>query len=323
MNAISVSEHGGPEVLRYGEVEAPQPSAGQIKLKVSVTSVNFADIKARAGAYGVRATPFIPGLDAAGVVAEVGDNVTEFVPGQRVAAYTLGGSYADYALTNEHLCFALPEDVSFEQGAGIGILITAYNALTLAGRFAGGESVLVHAGAGGVGSTLIQLAKTLGASRVFATVGSDAKADVARRLGAGEVINYREADFSEAVNDLTQGAGVDLILDSVSGENAELGLTCLADFGRLVIYGHTGSGEARLGSKALHKHNRGVIGYSSGGFRKARPEVIKRSGDKVLSLLAQRKLEVLLGERFPLQDAAKAQSLVESRASIGKVLLKL
>ena len=308
--------------MSYGDIPKLEPGPGQIRIKVAVTSVNFADIKARAGAYGQRDLPFVPGLDAAGVVDAVGEGVNEVAPGVRVAAYTLGGSYAEYALTNEQLCFALPDTVPFEQGAGIGILITAYNALTLAGRFREGESVLVHAGAGGVGSTLVQLAKALGASHVYATVSSGAKAEVASGLGADTVINYREQNFAEVINGVTDGAGVDLILDSVSGENAERGLTCLAEFGRLVIYGHTGAGEASIGSKPLHKYNSGVIGYSSGGFRRARPDVIKRSGQEALKLLTAGKVKILLGQRFSLVDAAKAQSLVESRKSVGKVLLE-
>lgn len=322
MKAIRVKEHGGPEVLAYEEVATPNPAPEQIRFNVAMTSVNFADIKARAGTYGKRDMPFIPGLDAAGVVDTVGEGVTEFVSGQRVAAYTLGGSYAEFALTDENLCFALPENVTFEQGTGIGILITAYNVLTLAGRFHMDESVLVHAGAGGVGSCLIQLVKSLDAGPIFTTVGSDEKAEVARSLGADHVINYRENAFDEVVNSLTDGAGVDLILDSVSGENAERGLHCLAPFGRLVIYGHTGSGEAHIGSKGLHSSNRAVIGYSSGGFRKARPEVIKRAGEEVVKLLEQGHVKVLLGERFALRNAAEAQRFVESRQSVGKVLLE-
>lgn len=322
MKAVSVLAHGGPEVLSYGDREPPEPGPGQLRIRVAVTSVNFADIKARAGAYGKRELPFVPGLDAAGVVDEVGEGVGAFAPGQRVAAYTLGGSYAEYALTTEQLCFYLSDKVPFEQGAGIGVLITAYNVLMLAGRFAEGESVLIHAGAGGVGSTLVQLARASGAARVFATVGSAAKAEVAHKLGADTVINYREQHFAEVVNKATGGAGVDLILDSVSGENAERGMGCLADFGRLVIYGHTGAGEARIGSKQLHKRNCGVIGYSSGGFRRARPDVIKRTGQKAVELLAEGKVKILLGERFKLKDAAKAQALVESRKSVGKVLLE-
>ncbi len=323
MKAIIIPEHGDSSVLQLADIAIPVISNDQIRIKVEKTSVNFADIKARQGAYGKRDLPFIPGLDAVGIVDAVGEDITEFKVGDRVAAYTLNGSYAEYALTNQKLCFVLPDSVSFDQGVGIGILITANNVLTLAGRFVAGERVLVHSAAGGVGSTLVQLAKGLGASEVFATVGSAEKADVAKRLGADHVINYREESFDEVVNSLTDDKGVDLILDAVSGENAERGMQCLAPFGRLVIYGHTGSGSASIDSKLLHSFNRGVIGYSSGGFRKARPEVIKEAGKRVMALLEEGKVDVLLGERFKLEDAFKAQELVEGRKSVGKVVLEL
>ncbi len=321
MKSILVREYGEPSVLEVADLPVPEPSVGQVRIKTAFTSVNFADIKMRRG--GAPRLPFTPGLDASGVVDAVGDNVQNFEVGQRVAAYVAAGSYAAYVLAEAELCYPLPE-VSLEQGAGIGILITAYNVLTNAGRFRRGESVLVHAGAGGVGSTLVQLAKALGAERIFATVGSDEKAEVAAQLGADEVINYRKSAFDEVVNEKTSGEGVDLILDSVAGPNAERGMNCLADFGRLVIYGHTGEGgAAAIKSTLLHKNNRAVIGYSSGGYRKARPEVLREVAERGLRLLASGEVEILLGERFKLKDAAAAHEFVESRRSVGKVLLEL
>ncbi len=320
MKSILVRAYGEPNVLEIEDLPIPEPSVGQVRIKTAFTSVNFADIKARRG--GAPTLPFTPGLDASGVVDAVGDNIENFQVGQRIAAYAAAGSYAEYVLAEAELCYPLPDAVSFEQGAGIGILITAYNVLTNAGRFQAGESVLVHAGAGGVGSTLLQLAKTLGAARIFATVGSDEKAEVAAQLGADEVINYQETAFDEVVNEKTEGRGVDLILDSVAGPNAERGLNCLADFGRLVIYGHTGEGgAAAIKSTLLHKNNRAVIGYSSGGYRKARPEVLREVAQEGLKLLASGDIKILLGERFKLEDVAAAHEWVESRRSVGKVLL--
>ena len=321
MKSILVRAYGEPSVLEPRDMPIPEPSVGQVRIKTAFTSVNFADIKARQG--GAPTLPFTPGLDASGVVDAIGDNIENFQVGQRVAAYVAAGSYAEYVLAEAELCYPLADAVSFEQGAGIGILITAYNVLMNAGRFQTGESVLVHAGAGGVGSTLVQLAKTLGAGRIFATVGSDEKAEVAAQLGADEVINYRETAFDEVINDETEGRGVDLILDSVAGPNAEQGLNCLADFGRLVIYGHTGEGgAAAIKSTLLHKNNRAVIGYSSGGYRKARPEVLREVAVRGLELLTSGDVEILLGERFKLEDAAAAHEWVESRQSVGKVLLE-
>lgn len=323
MKAILVHELGNANVLTYQDWQMPEPKANQVRIKTVLTSVNFADIKSRQGSYGKAALPFIPGLDATGIIDAVGSGVTGLEVGQRVAAYTAGGSYADYVLAEDQLCYPLSKSISFEQGAGIGILITAYNVLMQAGRFRKGDSVLVHAGAGGVGSTLIQVAKALGASKVFATVGSKAKATIAQDLGADEVINYQETNFADALNDLTSNQGVDLICDSIAGTTAEQGMNCLANFGRLVIYGHTSpEGVARLNSQMLHKQNRAVIGYSSGGFRKANPQVIQTAARASLNLLEQNKVNILMGERFKLKDANKAQELVENRLSTGKVILE-
>ena len=259
MKAIVVHEPGDSSVLTYQDWDTPAPGPGQVRIKTTLTSVNFADIKARQGSYGKQERPFIPGLDATGVVDAIGSNVKRFKVGDRVAAYTSGGSYAEQVLAEEQLCFALPESIKVEQGAGIGIMITAYNVLTLAGRFKKGESVLIHAASGGVGSCLIQIAKASGSSQIFATAGSEEKAKIARSLGADVVINYRETNFADAIHDVTNGAGVDLICDSIAGSTSEQGMNCLANFGRLVIYGHTSpEGAARLNSQMFHKQNRAI-----------------------------------------------------------------
>lgn len=319
MRAIVVEAHGGPEQLVARDVAAPQPGRQQVLIGNRLTSVNFADIKARRGGYRNYALPFIPGLDAVGIVEAVGPGVKGLRPGQRVAAYTAGGSYAEKVLADEVVCFPLPDELSDEQGAAVGILVTAYNLLTLAGRLQAGETVLVHAGAGGVGSVAIQLALILGAGRVIATVGSEPKRELPARLGA-EVIDYRRTDFAAQVAALTDGAGVDLILDSVGGEVSERGLTCLADFGRLVTFGHVGPA-GRVETKALHHSNRAVIGYSSGGYRDQRPEVLRQSGLAVLELAREHGIVIEVGARFALEDAPQAHALVESRRSVGKVLL--
>lgn len=322
IEVIEATRPGPPEVLVRSDRPLPEPGRGQLRFRTAFTSVNHADIKARRGEYPDRGFPFVPGLDASGIVDVCGAEVEIFRPGDRVAAYTVGGSYAEYVLADERMCFLLPDGVSLEQGAGIGVLITAYNTLTLAGRLAAGERVLIHAGAGGVGSALVRLAGALGAGEVFATVGGEEKAEVARELGADHVIDYRAQSFDEVIDELTGGVGVDLILDSAAGANAERGLRCLAPFGRLVIYGHTGGGEGSIGSRSLHASNRAVIGYSSGGFRRARPEMIGEAGKRIIELLAQDRVGVLLGGRFALEDAAEAQRLVENRASVGKILLE-
>jgi len=321
MRAVVARAHGGPQELVARELDDPTPGPGQVRLRTYRTSVNFSDIKARRGGYRGIAAPFVPGLDAAGTVEVVGPGVSGFAVGQRVAAYTDGGSYAERVLADATVCYPLPDDVDLVEGAGIGVFITAYNVLTLAGRLEPGESVLVHAGAGGVGSSAIQIARALGAGRVVATVGSEAKRSVALELGADDVIDYRRDDFAVAVETLTAGVGVDLILDSVAGPTAEAGMRCLAPFGRLVVFGHSGDGAGRFDTQQLHTQNRAVLGYSSRGYRQHRPEVLRRSAEAALELIRQGRLRLLVGAEFPLAEAAAAHELVESRRSVGKVLL--
>ena len=321
MRAVLVTEFGGPDVLREQTVAAPLPGPGQVLIRTEHTSVNFADIKSRKASYRGKEAPFIPGLDGAGTVESVGTGVAGFAQGDRVAAYAVAGSYAQFFLADARLCFRLPHDVPTETGAALGIFITAYNTLTLAGRLQAGEKVLIHAGAGGVGSSAVQMAKALGAAQIIVTVGSEEKRATATGVGASETINYRNEDFSQRTNEMTDGAGVDLILDSIAGDVAEKGMDCLANFGRLVVFGHTQQGAANFNSKQLHSQNRAVIGYSSGGYRKGRPERLRASGEAVLKLVSEGKLKLLVGGRFPLAEAALAHELVESRRSVGKILL--
>lgn len=181
--------------------------------------------------------------------------------------------------------------------------------------------MVIHAAAGGVGTTAIQLARLLGAGTIIGTVGDDAKAELARSLGCDHVINYRREDFAARVNELTGGVGADLILDSVAGEVFNRGLTCLANFGRLVVYGMSGGEPGRVTSDLLHSSNRSVIGYSTGSRRRLQPATLQPAAKVVLEYLADRRLKLVVGARYPLADAAEAHRFVESRRSTGKVLL--
>lgn len=321
MRAIVAEAHGGPEVLAWRELDAPVPGPGQVRIRTHRTSVNFSDIKARRGGYRGIEAPFVPGLDASGTVDAIGPDVDGLEVGQAVAAYTVGGSYAELVLAEAAVTYPVPEGVDLAAAAGIGVFITAANVLALAGRLSAGESVLVHAGAGGVGSSAIQIARALGAGRVFATVGSGTKRAVALELGADAVIDYRSEDFADAVLAATDGAGVDVILDSIAGETSETGMRCLAEFGRLVVFGHSQDRPGRFDTKQLHTQNRAVIGYSSRGYRDHRPEQLRSAAEAALGWLADGTLRLWIGAEYPLKEAARAQELVESRRSVGKVLL--
>lgn len=323
MKAVVLPRYGGPEVLSYEEVADPVPGAGEVLVRVEAASINFADAKLRVGQYHQGAPPpTIPGLDVGGTVAALGRGVTGLAVGDRVAAGLSGGGYAELAVAKASLVWRLPESVATDTGAAFPIAgITAYNVLALAGRLAPGESVVVHSAAGGVGTTAAQLARILGAGLVIGTVGDPAKVVAARDAGCDEVIVREEEDFVARVNELTSGAGADVILDSVAGETLTRGLDCLAPFGRLVAYGISAGEPGRVLSNQLHPVNRAVVGYSSGHYRRYRPEALRPAAEAVLGLLAEGRLRLVIGHRFPLAEAAKAHELIESRSSIGKILL--
>jgi NADPH2:quinone reductase len=322
MHAVEVRSLGDPSVLEWRARDEPVPGPGEVAIRVTQTGVNFADVLARRGAYhGGQQPPFVPGLDCTGTVAALGDGVDALRVGQRVAAFPPNGSYAEVVVAPAATTYALDAAVSDDDAAALLMLVTAYNVLTLAGRLAPGESVLVHAGAGGVGTTAIQIARALGAGTIFATAGSDAKCAVARDAGADVAIDYQREDFAARVLDATGGRGVDLILDSVAGDVFTAGLTALAPFGRIVAFGNASGTPGTVRTNELHASNRAVIGYSSGSYRKLRRHALRPAAEASLQLVADGKVHMVIGARFALRDAADAHRLVESRASHGKVLL--
>lgn len=326
MKAVLVTEFGSPEAaLKYLDVEVPSITPKQVLIRVVATSVNFADIKSRYGTYhGAAQPPFIPGLDAAGIIEAVGSEVQNLKAGQRVIAFSKMGSYAEYMAADEALTFLLPDNVDFDTAAACPIVsFTSYKLLADVARLEPGESVLIHAAAGGIGTTAIQLAKILGAGRVFGTVGSEKKMATALEAGADHVICYEEADFAEKVKELTNGQGVDVILDSISGPVAEKSLECLAKYGRFVHFGNSSGEVAHFQTKDLHSSCRSVLGFSLGTTRKERPHLLQNAADHVLTYLAEGRLKMKIGKRFPLEEVAKAHHWVESRQSTGKVLLDI
>ncbi len=320
MKAIVVEQNGPPENLLYREVPDPTPQAGEVVLRTRLTSLNFADIQARRGGYEAGSPPpFIPGLDAVGVVEALGQGVEGLRVGQRVVAFAAGGTYAEKVLAKAVLTYPVPPELPDEAVSGLTVLVTAYNVLAWAGRLQKGETVLVHAAAGGVGSTAIQMARALGAGKVIATVGSEAKADWVRRLGADAVLTYH--GFAERVLELTSDTGADLILDSISGEVFNQGMKCLAPFGRLVVYGHADGQAGSFDTKPLHRQNKAVIGYSSGHYRRSRPEALRPTVEAVFEMLRSGQVSLEIGARFRLEEASQAHALMESRQSMGKILL--
>lgn len=322
MHAIVVEEIGGPEKLLWRERPEPVPGPGMVTVRLKLTSVNFADIAARRGT-GVTPVPFTPGLDGMGTVVAVGEGVTRVRPGDRVAVSPDGGSYAEVVLAREDLVYPVDPKMPDEAAASMTALVTAWNILHMVARIQPGETVLIHAAAGGVGSVLVQIAKRAGAGRIFATAGGPAKVKLARELGADVAIDYNQDDFAQIVLDETGKKGVDVIADAIGGDVFAKGMGVLAFFGRMVTYGQSGGHHGELSTEKLHRQNQFVLGYSSGHYRRNRPLAIRPAVEASFKLATDGQVRILEGGRFPLQDVAKAHQLVESRASTGRVFLTL
>jgi NADPH2:quinone reductase len=292
-----------------------------VAVRQQLTSVNFADTAARRGV-GSK-VPFTPGLDGMGTVHAVGEGVTRVKPGDRVAVWPDNGSYAEIVVAREELVYPVAASVPDTVAASATVLVTAYNVLHLVSKLEAGETVLVHAAAGGVGSVLVQMAKEIGAGKIFATAGGPEKLAIARDFGADVAIDYRTEDFAQVILDATGGKGVDVICDSIGGDVFAAGLKALAAFGRHVVFGQSSGKPGTLTTDALHRQNRSVLGYSSGHRRRTRPATLKTAFDASYALAAEGKVRILEGGRFPLREAAEAQRAVESRASTGRIFLTL
>lgn len=324
MKAIVVTEFGKPEVMKYIEIEVPKITPTQVLIKVERTSVSYADVKSRYGNKGGGKFPFVPGLDAAGVIIEVGPAVKHLTSGQRVIAFPANGSYSEYVVAEENLTYGIPDSIDFDTAAASPtVSFLSHKLLADIARIEPGESILIHSAAGGVGTTAIQLAKLLGAGKVIGTVSNENKAPAALRAGADHIICYTNENFAEKVNELTNGKGVNIVLDSIAGTITEESLTCLAEYGRLVQFGNSSGKAGTFKTSDLHASCRSVLGFSLGTTRKNRPESLSNTATKVLQYIGEGKLTFDLGHRFPLEDAASAHMLIESRQSTGKILLEL
>lgn len=320
MQAIRVHEIGDAGVLRLEDLEVPKPGAGQALVRIEAAGLNFIEIYQRIGLYKV-ATPYTPGSEAAGTVESVGPGVRTVRPGDRVASVNVLGAYAEFALAAADRLVLLPDRVTTRQGAAV--LLQGMTAQYLAAStypLERGSVCLVHAAAGGVGLLLCQTAKLRGA-RVIGTVSTAAKADLARAIGADEVILYTETDFVAEVRRLTGGAGVDVAYDSVGRTTFAGSLDCLAPRGMLVLYGQSSGPVPPFDLQVLsQKGSLYVTRPKLGDYTRNRAELLERAGD-VLGWVADGTLRVRIEQEFPLRDAAEAQRALEGRRTTGKVLL--
>ena len=320
MKAIRVHAPGGPEALRYEDVPQPTPSAGQVLVKVEAAGVNFIDVYQRTGHYKVE-LPFTLGQEAAGVVTAVGSGVTDVTVGARVAYAAVLGAYAEYATVPADRVVVLPDGVSSKQGAAAMLQgMTAHYLASTTYPLKPGDSCLVHAAAGGVGLLLCQIAKLRGA-RVIGTVSTREKAELARDAGADEVIRYTEQDFEAEVKRLTNGAGLQVIYDSVGKTTFEKGLNCLAHRGMMVLYGQSSGPVGPFDPQVLsQKGSLFLTRPTLVHYIATRAELVARAGE-LLGWIKQGTLKVRIDRELSLAQAAEAHRLLEGRKTTGKVLL--
>ncbi|GCF09823.1 quinone oxidoreductase family protein [Dictyobacter arantiisoli] len=325
MKAVVIPRFGGPEVLEVREVPVPQPKAGEVLIEVAYAGVNYSDLmgRSRGGTYA-RELPYTPGYEVAGVIQALGEGVEGLQIGQRVAAMSIFGGYAEFAVAQAALTFPLDSfanAIEMEQAAAFPMVaITAYDLLTRAGRICEGESVLIHSAAGGVGTVAGQIARALGARLVLGVVSKAEKVAEARSFGYDQV--FPVADFEQKVLEATHGKGIDIVLDASGEPIRSRNLPLLARFGRLVVFGNaSGNPEKALAPGELLRLNCSVVGYSVSALMKTSPHVVAETAQQVIRLIAESKLKPVISEVLPLEQAAEAHRRIEARSHVGKLLL--
>jgi NADPH2:quinone reductase len=325
MRALQVLAFSGPDALVLASL--PEPAASHplaqgdpVVIEVHAAGVTFADVLLSQGLYQLKPElPFVPGMEVAGIVRTAPEGV-DVRPGERVAAFTQLGGYAELAVAPAHLTFRLSDALDFAQGAGLVLNYhTAVFALVTRGRLSAGEQVLVHGGAGGVGTAALQVARGLGA-RAIAVVSSDEKAQMATEAGAHEIVRADE-QWRDQVRELT-GGGVDVVIDPVGGERFTDSLRALRPGGRVVVVGFTGGSIPQVKVNRLLLNNTEVVGAAWREWVIQSPEAAGEIGDVITRLIAAGAIRPTIGARFPLDQGADALRLIEQRSAVGKVVLE-
>jgi NADPH2:quinone reductase len=325
MRAMEITRPGGPEMLGLTERPIPQVSPHQVLLKVAAAGINRPDALQRRGVYPApTGASDIPGLEIAGTIAALGANVSHLSLGEAACALVTGGGYAEYCVASAALCLPIPEGCDFIQAAALPeTFFTVWSNVFDRARLSAGETLLVHGGGSGIGTTAIQLAKAFGA-RVAVTAGSDVKCEFCLQLGADAAINYRTQDFVDAVRQFTDNKGVDVILDMIGGDYLPGNLKSLANDGRLVQIAvqHGAKAEVDLLQIMLKRLT------LTGSTLRARDDLFKQQiarklQEKVWPLLSSGKIKPVIDSVFDLDEAAKAHNRLESGQHIGKIILKV
>lgn len=320
MKSIRITEHGGPEVMRLEDLPTPAPQAGQVLVRVEAAGVNYIDTYQCSGHYKVP-LPYTMGLEGAGVVEATGEGVTGIAKGARVAWTNVPGAYATHALVPADKVVPLPAAITSQQGAAVMLQgMTAHYLAHTTFPLRRGDACVVHAGAGGVGLLLTQMAKRAGA-RVFTTVSTEEKAKLSKDAGADEVIRYTQEDFKDAVRRLTDGKGVRVVYDSVGRDTFEKSLDCLAPRGLLALFGQSSGAVPPFDAQVLAA--KGSLFFTRptlAHYIATREELLARANE-VFAWIADGSLKIRIGATFPLAEAGRAHTELQGRRTTGKVLL--
>ena len=334
MKAIRAHSYGSPDVLVYENVPTPQPAAGQVLIRVEAVAVNYSDIMRRSNTPYPFPTslPYTPGGEVAGVVEAWGDGVTEPPIGTPVFALVGSdgsGGYAQYAIANAAQIIPIPPGLDVDRASGL--VIAGATAVLLLKEVAGlkaGESVLVQGAAGGVGSYAVQIAKLMGAGMVIGAVSSPAKMETARSLGADQVVDYSQSDWAAQVRDMTDGRGVDVVLEMNGGEHFGQSLACLAPFGRAVVYGMASRQPLQLDRDTILSFfynpalNQALHVFNLGLYFGLRPQAAVAALHDLIGYVVSGQVKVAVSHALPLSHAAEAHRMVEERRTTGKIILK-
>jgi NADPH2:quinone reductase len=325
MKAIVITQPGGPEVLQLTERPVPAYNANEVLIKVMAAGVNRPDVAQRKGNYPPPkgAPADIPGLEIAGIIIQIGSEVTQLKIGDKVCALVSGGGYAQYCNAPQEQCLPIPSELTFEEAASLPeTFFTVWSNVFDRANLKPGESLLVHGGSSGIGVTAIQMAKALG-NIVYATAGSTEKCAFCEQLGADKAINYKSQDFSQEINRLTYGKGVDVILDMIGGNYTPLNINCLAEEGRLVMINTMQGKDVMIDLAAIMRKRLTITGSTlrarDSDFKGAIAQNLQKT---IWPLLASGEIKPIIYKVFNAAEAAQAHQLMEDSTHMGKIVLR-
>lgn len=324
MKAWRVNDWCEPEGMEFADLPLPEPQANEIRIKNRAAALNFYDILMIQGKYQVKPPrPFTPGSEVAGVVDAVGANVAEFAVGDRVQAMATGGTYCEYSLAPAAKAFRIPDRMSYAEAAAMIVIYqTSLFALTRRTEIKAGEWLLVHAAAGGVGLSAMQIGRALGA-HVIATAGNEEKLQFCLSQGAGYALNYRDANWVEQVRQLTGGRGADIIYDPVGGQVFELSTKCIAPGGRLLVIGFAGGTIPSIAANRILFKNIAIVGAYWGGYLEHHPEYMHEAQSRLFEMYEAGQIAPVVSRTYPLTEAVPALQALAARQTYAKVILQI